>query len=200
LADHERLEQSTRLAEMRNLYYQSLQRQERQVRQIRHDLRNHLTVIQGLLEKGDASEALHYVDQMAGSPALQGTKRFCDNETANVVLSAKAEAMEQLGITADFSVMLPADLPVADTDLAALLGNALDNAMENVQKAATRQITLRCRADKGLFMLRTENAVGSKINRDFSTTKADKTTHGFGLPGMREIAERYHGTLDATVE
>lgn len=200
LADHERLEQSTRLAEMRNLYYQSLQRQEHQVRQIRHDLRNHLTVIQGLLEKGDASEALHYVDQMAGSPALQGTKRFCDNETANVVLSAKAEAMEQLGITADFSVMLPADLPIADTDLAALLGNALDNAMENVQKAATRQITLRCRADKGLFMLRTENAVGSKINRDFSTTKADKTAHGFGLPGMWEIAERYHGTLDATVE
>ncbi|WP_204652466.1 GHKL domain-containing protein [Gemmiger formicilis] len=38
------------------------------------------------------------------------------------------------------------------------------------------------------------------MNRDFSTTKADKTTHGFGLPGMREIAERYHGTLDATVE
>ena len=49
-------------------------------------------------------------------------------------------------------------------------------------------------------MLRTENAAGSKINRDFSTTKVDKTAHGFGLPGMREIAERYHGTLDATVE
>lgn len=200
LADHEKLEQSNRLAEMRELYYEGLQQQEHQVRQIRHDLRNHLTVIQGLLEKGSTREALHYADQLAGSPVLQGRNHFCDNETANVVLSAKAQAMEQLGITADFSVHLPADLPVADTDLAALLGNALDNAMESVQSALTRKITLRCRADKGLLMLRTENAVGGKVHRDLSTTKADKTCHGFGLPGMREIAERYHGTLDAAVE
>ena len=27
----------------------------------------------------------------------------------------------------------------------------------------------------------------------------DKSAHGFGIPGMREIAERYGGTLDAGV-
>lgn len=51
LADHERLEQENRLAGERELYYQGLRQQEQQVRQIRHDLRNHLTVIQGYLEK-----------------------------------------------------------------------------------------------------------------------------------------------------
>lgn len=137
---------------------------------------------------------------MVDSPALQGRKRFCDNETANVVLSAKAEVMEQAGITADFVVSLPKDLAVADTDLAALLGNALDNAIEGVQNAAVKKIILRCRVDKGLFMLRLENPVGGEVNPGLSTTKADKTSHGFGLPGMREIAQRYHGTLEAEVE
>lgn len=197
LADHERLEQAHRLAGVREIYYQGLQQQEHQVRQIRHDLRNHLTVIRGLLEKGDFQEAIHYLDQMAASPALQGSKRFCDNETANVVLCAKAESMEQLGITADFTVSLPQDLPVTDMDLAALLGNALDNAIESAQNAAEKKISLRCRVDKGLFMLRLENTVGGPVNPDLSTTKPDKVAHGFGLPGMREIAERYHGTLDA---
>lgn len=200
LADHEQLEQSNRLAGLREIYYQGLRQQEHQVRQIRHDLRNHLTVIQGLLEQGDTQGAIGYLDRIAGSPALRGSKRFCDNETANVVLSAKAETMEQLGITVDFTVSLPQNLSVADTDLAALLGNALDNAIEGAQNAASKKIMLCCRADKGLLMLRLENTVGGKINQDLSTTKADKTSHGFGIPGMREIAERYHGTLHAAME
>lgn len=200
LADHERLERASQLAGLREVYYQGLQQQERQVRQLRHDMRNHLTVVQGLLERGDTQGAVGYLEQMAGSQALQGVRRFCENESANVVLSAKTEAMEQVGITADFAVSLPKDLPVADTDLAALLGNALDNAIEGVQNAAVKKITLRCRVDKGLFMLRLENPVGGEVNPDLSTTKADKFSHGFGIPGMREIAERYHGTLDADVK
>lgn len=200
LADHERLEQANRLAGVRELYYQGLQQQEQQVRQIRHDLRNHLTVIQGYLEKGDSHGARHYLEQMADSPALRGKKRFCDNETANVVLSFKAAAMEQLGITADFTVSLPRDLPVADTDLAALLGNALDNAMESAQDAVTKKIALRCRMNKGIFMLRLENTVGGMVNPDLSTTKGDTVSHGFGLPGIREIVQRYHGTMEAGVE
>ena len=200
LADHERLERASQLSGLREVYYQGLRQQERQVRQLRHDLRNHLTVVRGLLERDDTQGALGYLDEMAASPALRGGKRFCENETASVVLAAKAEAMERAGITADFTVSLPRELPVADTDLAALLGNALDNAMEGVEGAGEKKIVLRCRADKGLFMLRVENPVGSAINPDLATTKADKSAHGFGIPGMREIAERYGGTLDAGVK
>lgn len=200
LADHEQLEQLNRLAALREVYYQGLQQQEKQVRQIRHDLRNHLTVVRGLLEGQDTQGAMNYLEQMAGSPALQGSRRFCENETANVVLSAKAEAMEQAGIPFDFAVSLPKDLALADTDLAALLGNALDNAIEGVQTASAKTVLLRCRVDKGLFMLRTENPVGGEVCPDLSTTKADKTSHGFGIPGMREIAQRYHGTLEAGME
>ena len=200
LAHHEQLEQADRLAGLREVYYQGLRQQERQVRQLRHDLRNHLTVVQGLLEKGDAQRAIGYLEQIAASPALRGVRRFCENEAANVVLAAKAEVMERAGIAADFAVSLPKELPVADTDLAALLGNALDNAIEGVEGAAEKRIALRCRVDKGLFMLRVENPVGAAIHPDLATTKADKSAHGFGIPGMREIAERYHGTLAAEVE
>lgn len=200
LADHERLEQASQLAGLREIYYQGLQQQERQVRTLRHDLRNHLTVILALLKKSDIQGAIGYLEQMADSPALQGGKRFCDNEAANVVLSAKAEMMKQEGIAADFAVSLPKELSVTDTDLAALLGNALDNAIEGVQNAATKKIILRCRVDKGLLMLRLENPVGGEVNPDLSTTKKEKASHGFGLPGMREIARRYHGTLEAGVD
>ena len=130
LADHERLEQANRLAGLREVYYQGLRQQETQVRRLRHDLRNHLTAVRGFLEQGDEQGAIGYLDQIAGSPALRGTRRLCENEAANAVLTAKAEAMEREGVAADFTVSLPRDLPVADMDLCALLGNALDNAIE----------------------------------------------------------------------
>ncbi len=200
LAGHQRLEEASRLTGLREVYYQNLQQQERQVRTLRHDLRNHLTVVRGLLEGGDAQGALGYLDQIAGSPALRGTMRLCENETANVVLAAKAEEMAREGLTGDFAVSLPKELPVADTDLCALLGNALDNAMEAARQSADKRIIVRCRAEKELFMLRLENAVGQAVRPDLSTTKADKSAHGFGLAGMREIAERCGGTMEARVQ
>lgn len=45
-------------------------------------------------------------------------------------------------------------------------------------------------------MLRVENAMVGKTKDDLSTTKPDKTMHGFGLAGMREIADRYNGSLE----
>ncbi len=199
LADHERLEQAGRLASLRENYYQGLQREQRQVRQLRHDLRNHLTALQGMLEAGGTDKALSYLEEIAGSPAPRGGGRFCENETANVVLSAKAGEMERKGLTGDFAVSLPTGLPVADTDLCALLGNALDNAIEAARGTEDRKITVRCRVEKGLFMLRVENAVRGAVSPGLETGKADKSAHGFGVAGMREIAVRYGGTLEARV-
>ena len=103
-------------------------------------------------------------------------------------------------LTPDFAVArCRGQLPVSDLDLTALLGNALDNAMEAAVRAERQRIVVGPvqGPDKGLFMLRVENALGGAVAPDLATTKADKTAHGFGLPGMREIAERYGGTLEA---
>lgn len=197
LADHHQLERTAQLAEMRELYYQGLRREQAQVRTLRHDLRNHLTALQGLLAQGQTVQAAGYLEQISGSPWAQGSRQFCENETANVVLSSKAEAARRLGLQVDFQAVLPQDLPIADPDLCALLGNSIDNAMEAAQKAADKEIRLRCRTDKGLFMLRVENALAGDEQPDLSTTKKDKAAHGFGLAGMREIAARYGGSLEA---
>ena len=199
LANHEQLEQASRLAELREIYYQGVRQQETQVRRLRHDLRNHLTVIRSFLDTGDNRGAIGYLDQIADSPALRGGRRLCENEAANAVLTAKAEAMEREGVKTDFAAALPRELTVADIDLCALLGNALDNALEGTRGAAQRQVAVRCKADKGLLMLRVTNTLGGPVRPDLSTTKADKASHGLGIPGMREIAERYGGTLEAGV-
>lgn len=204
LAEHEALEQAGRLAALREVYYQGLQGQEDQVRRLRHDLRNHLTALQGLLARGQTKAADDYLKQLLDSAALHGRRRLCENETADIVLSAKAQAMEQAGVNARFRVSLPKELPLAPTDLCALLGNALDNALEAARRTPEGWVSVRARADKGLLMLRVENsAPGLPVrekNGRFATNKADKSAHGFGLAGMEEIARRCGGTLEAKAE
>ena len=200
LENHQRLEEADKLASLRESYYQGIRREERQVRTLRHDLRNHLTAVQGLLERGETERAARYLSEIAASPAVGGRRILCENEVANIVLASKAEAMDQAGLVGDFAVSLPQTLSVADTDLCALLGNALDNAMEAALQAEDKRITVRCRVDKGLFMLRVENAVAGEVRPDLVTTKADKSAHGFGLPGMREIAQRCGGSLETRAE
>ena len=156
LAEHETLEQARRLASLRVAYYQALRARESQVRQLRHDLRNHLSVLGGLMEQKRWAEACAYLDELGRQEGLQGPVRFC-----------------------------------------ALLGNALDNAREGAARCPDPWVRLRCRQDKGLFMLRVENPVSGPVDPDLATTKADRAAHGFGIPGMREIAQRCGGTLQA---
>ena len=167
------------------------------MRQLRHDLRNHLTVVRGLLERDDTQGALGYLDEMAASPALRGGKRFCENETASVVLAAKAEAMERAGITADFAVSLPRELPVADTDLAALLGNRPGQRHGGRGAGGGKEGHPPVPGGQGALYAAGGESRGRRGGPDLATSKADKSAHGFGIPGMREIAERYGGTLDA---
>ena len=89
LARQEALEQEHALATQRNMYYEGLRQQDQQLRQLRHDLRNHITAASGLLELGKLDEARAYLDALGDSKALSRPRRFCDNDTANVVLAPK---------------------------------------------------------------------------------------------------------------
>ena len=196
MSDYERLQSESRLSALREMYYKGLQREQNQVRTLRHDMRNHMAALQGLLDNGDTGKAAEYLRELLGSAALSGGRRICAHETANAVLSVKLGEMERLGIPADLQVNLPENLPLSDTDLCALLGNALDNAMEACAKVKTPDIRLRCRVDKGMLMLMVSNPLPGDEKPGLGTTKADGKNHGFGLPGMAEIARRCGGSLD----
>ena len=181
LSRHEELEEENRLAGLREVYYQGLRQ-----------------------ERGSWEEAERYLRQLGGSPALTGHRRFCGNETVDVVLASKAAALEEAGLTGEFQVSLPEQMDIPAPELCALLGNALDNAIEGAAGAEDRTVRLRARADKGLLMLRVENALGRPVKRGpdgaFVTTKGEREAHGFGLAGMEEIARRRGGSLEAKVE
>ncbi len=89
---------------------------------------------------------------------------------------------------------------IAPSDLYSLLGNAIDNAIESVERESeeNRMITLKTERRGELLSIHLENY--SSVEPRFKnglplTTKGDKAHHGFGTQSMRYIAEKYGGTL-----
>lgn len=200
LSRHEELELQQKLAEIQAVYYQGLQREQSEVHTLRHDLRNHVLVAQSLLRQGDVSGAEQYLEELSDSIALIGFRHICDNDIANAVLSSKLSIMEIENMQSDWQISLPKQLAIPDIELCALLGNAVDNAIEAVRDAQDKRIIIRARADKGILMLRVENALGNRPhceNGVFKTTKDHVAMHGFGLASMQEIVRKYNGSLDA---
>lgn len=126
--------------------------------------------------------------------------RFCENEAANALLRSKVEVILQTGLDYDFRIHLEEPISISDIDLCSLIGNALDNAIRAAASADNKTITLRCRCDKGIFMLKVMNCFDGKLDPKLKTTKPDSVRHGFGISGMREIAGRYGGSLETQIE
>lgn len=75
----------------------------------------------------------------------------------------------------DISASVPVPLPLADTNLCALFGNALDNDVD-VAQAAEKTVIVRCEVHKGLFILQVESIIlNEELSADLSATKADKS-------------------------
>lgn len=195
-----RLQEEETLAGLRRLYYENLEKEQFQVRRLRHDMANHLQALSSL--EGEAAAA--YIRELLDSHALSQNFHFCDNAAANAILSAKQYDLQQAEIRARLEVHLPASLPVRDIDLCSILGNCLDNAVEACRKLSPeeRQLSLHVTAEKGLFLLQCENPLPEPLNKDAEgkprTTKADAKKHGIGLKNLSSIADSYGGYLEHT--
>lgn len=88
------------------------------------------------------------------------------------------------------------------SDILALFGNALDNAIEEVQKEVSpekRIISLRVSCEMNMLFIHMDNYCSSSLifNEGFPlTTKADKNYHGFGVKSIRYIVKKYNGDVN----
>lgn len=84
------------------------------------------------------------------------------------------------------------------SDMVAIIGNLLDNAMEAVCKTETRRICMDVNYKKGRIFIYLENTYDGRINcknGDILSTKSGGV-HGYGLKNIRKTLEKYNGCMD----
>lgn len=197
LARQRELEEAQLLGELNKRYYRLMEEQSFEVRRLKHDLANHLHTISSL----DPKEKDEYIEELLKNPVLHTTMQFCGDHTVNAVLCAKKIIMEQKQIRFEIKADIPEPLSLEKSDICAILGNSLDNAIEAVSvfDEKKRHIQLELCSAKGLFVMKLVNPSSSQTTKSlglFHTTKPDQEKHGYGLKSIRKSTEKYGGTLE----
>ena len=173
------------------------------INQKSHDLKHQIKA----LRKVSKEEFDSYLDEIEDSVLIYNAIVKTGNDVFDTILTEKSLYCKDRGIQVS-CVADGSQLDFINTvDLYTLLGNAMDNAIEAVEKfqeIEKRQIDVMIYRQQNFLVMNIINPVADKIEFDEEelpiTTKGDKRYHGFGLRSMRYIVWKYDGNMNVSVE
>ncbi|WP_165868510.1 sensor histidine kinase [Natranaerovirga hydrolytica] len=176
-----------------------------EVRQRQHDIKNHFNVIYGLteIEKDNISkvEIKNYLKSIVGrDQSIDCLLNIKDAILAAIIYNKKSLA-EEKDIEFDFNINMGIpEYPLKNYELVELLGNLLDNAIEETEKTPNKKISLTLgRIDhKSLIQVTNTTTNDIDVNKVFEkgySTKKGKY-RGYGLYNVQKIINYYNGIIE----
>lgn len=180
-------------------YYEKINKIYSEFRSFRHDYKNHVLCLRGLIAAGKTDDALEYMESMQDMSSIAKNKYNTGNVIVDALLDDKSDKAQKHNAELLFTGTVPS-FGINSTDLCVILANAIDNAVEACAKdetGNTKDIKLEAETRQGYFFFRASNPIFETIeikdkNRAI-TSKSDKENHGFGISNILRTAEKYEG-------
>ena len=124
----------------------------------------------------------------------------------DTILNEKFELFEKYQITVNCMIDSDLDLQfINTTDLYIVLGNALDNVLDNLKMAKSlknKYTTIRMFHDKGFLRIIIKNNYEGNVqyNGTLPVTGKRQEGHGYGLKSIQYIMKKYNGGMSITTE
>lgn len=192
------------------------------IRRVRHEMKNHMTNLRALAESGEYAGLEQYLAKLDADVGELGSRYATGNAVTDVILSDKSRQAEAAGIRFEAQFSYPEADGIDVFDIGMVLNNLLDNAIDACEAVPEKErfVRLSFRRRKHFCLLEVENSYSGELifaddglprttkqNRNRTAGKTPRTDgsasvpallaeHGVGLRNVREIAERYYGTLD----
>lgn len=176
-------------------HYKKINKLTDDLREFRHDYKNHMICLQSLLNNKQYDEALSYVKSITNQEILDSNKFFSVNQIADAILTDKNELAQKNNCKIIFDGSVSDEISVSN--LCTILSNALDNSIEagsKIDSDETQIIDVKCVASELIQIIRISNP-NLDNNAVTETSKADRKNHGFGLSNIRRTVERMDGQM-----
>lgn len=197
-AAEEKGRQQEQLLALQHNQFAQLKRHMEETRKARHDLRQHLNLIQAYLDSGDNAALQAYITAYGKSLPKDTEKSYCKNCAADVVIRYYAEEAGKGGTDFICRADLPETLPMDEPELCALLGNLLENAVEAcrvIQDEMAAYIRLHIRLDGNLLSITVDNTCPVPLaEQDGRLLSTRHEGYGVGTQSVRSVAEKHHGS------
>ena len=171
------------------------------IRALKHDMGNHITVLENLYLKKETTEIEKYLAELKSAWSESVAEIKTGNPVTDVILTQKQKEAEEKGIDFRCKFMYPADTNINAFDVSVILNNAIANAFEGVKECENPYISVSAYRKKNAYMMEVINCISKSVEIDNETglpetTKNDKGSHGYGLTNIRKVARKYQGDLD----
>ena len=190
-----RLQQENQLLFLQQQRYENLKTAIEEVRQARHDMRHHLSIILTQLQNGHPDKAQEYIHEINSAYDDTIIAAYSGNEMLNSVLSIYHSRFTDRGLSLICNVSTGKELPCSDLSLCTILSNALENSMHALEQLESpskwARLTLSQKKNHILFQL--ENPVEKIPTFVDGVPVSTRNGHGIGVRSIIYYVEQLHG-------
>lgn len=189
-------------------YLELLEEKEEKHSEFIHNINHYFMVIGELAREEHCDQIINIMTELNLNLTQNERTIYTRHRVANAVLSKKArEALEN---EIEFDAYVEPGIcfgKTADSDLAAMLGNLLDNALEAARDCEEdkRKIALRIYMEKDgrVCVVKVVNHFAQRPQRHksgFISSKKEKGLHGIGVKSVENTVKKYGGFLQCLIE
>lgn len=172
----------------------------RQLRGIRHDYRNHLQVMEAFTRTQQLEELGQYIRQLTNELNQVDTIIRTGNTMIDALVNTKLTRAQEAGVVLNATAIAPHELPIEDVDLAIIIGNLLNNAVEATTMHLSNQgmtpfIRLYIAPMKSNLYISVTNSMLKNPQARFMSLKG-VSRQGYGLRRIDQTVEKNKGHVN----
>ena len=171
----------------------------RQLRGIKHDYRNHLQGMSAFVETDQLGELQLYIQQLNNELNQVDSIIRTGNTMIDALVNTKLTVAQEQGVVLYATAIAPEKLSIANIDLAIILGNLLNNAIDAATKdkqAPTEQfIRLYIAPMQDNLYISVTNTMQKNPHPQFLSLKAPNR-QGYGIQRIDQAVNKYQGLVN----
>lgn len=200
------------IIQMEKKHYDGLIQSSERTRILRHDMKNHLQMIDQFLDNGDIENAKNYLKNIYEESLETSTVTVnTGHPIVDCIITNKLQLCSNANISTKYTIHIPSELPMNNIEICSLLGNLFDNAIEScikIDNTEERYISFCMKLYNEMLSIEIKNSsngyyqktsIGDFVSTKNKEKKNDTATHGIGLKRINSIVSTHQGftTIDA---
>lgn len=172
-----------------------------EIRNINHDLRNQVTVLNDLLKDNKYDEAKKHINQLYNDVEKVTSVCYTGNSAVDSIINLKGDYAKSSNISFISKIKVNS-IDFETISVCRILGNALDNAIESCERIDIYEkcVCIAMRQLDNKLIIEIENTSLPVDVNNLITSKKNKEAHGIGMQSIRQTVESMNGYVSCNYE
>ena len=186
------------LDKMEQVYSAQLDDKLNQLHSLRHDMKNHLIVIDGYASQHNDRKIHEYIHNISEDLSLTNAVDS-GSHIVSALIAEKENKAKLQNIRCEINISTPG-INIDDFSITTIIGNLFDNAIKAASECEHGWIRFSLTQTGSYMNIVIENSCSGNIienNGEFTSTKNDKVLpHGIGIKNVRKVVSNLNGQID----